>query len=152
MEQAEEADRLAGELAPRLARLVITLRRETAAGGLSRVQLTVLAALDDNGPRRITDLAELEQITQPSMTALISRMERAGWVCRDADPQDRRAVLVRITPAGRARYEIALSVYVAALGQRLRRLRPAEQDALRRAISALDVVLDGDGGAIPEAR
>lgn len=152
MEHTEEADRLAGELAPRLARLVITLRRETAAGGLSRVQLTVLAALDGNGPRRITDLAELEQITQPSMTSLISRMERAGWVCRDADPQDRRAVLVRITPAGQKRYEIALSVYVAALGQRLRRLHPTERNALRRAISALDVVLDGAGGAIPDAR
>lgn len=152
MGQAEEADRLAGELAPRLARLVITLRRETAAGGLSRVQLTVLAALDGTGPRRITDLAALEQITQPSMTALISRMERAGWVCRQADPQDRRAVLVTMTPAGRRQYDVALSAYVAALARRLRRLRPDEQNALGRAISALDVMLDGPSESLPEVR
>jgi DNA-binding MarR family transcriptional regulator len=133
-----------------LARLVITLRRETAAGGLSRVQLTVLAALNGNGPRRITDLAALEQITQPSMTALISRMERVGWVCRESDPQDRRAVLVRITPDGQRQYEVALSAYVAALGQRLRRLQPAEQNALRQAIFALDVVLDGTHNSLPD--
>jgi len=142
MERPEEAHRLAGELAPRLARLVITLRRDTAAAGLSRVQLTVLACLRDGGTRRITELADLEQITQPSMTALISRMERAGFVTRSPDSRDRRAVRVRITPAGRRQYDAGLAAYTEALGIRLKRLGPADRSALRRVIAALDAVLD----------
>jgi DNA-binding MarR family transcriptional regulator len=135
-------------LAPRLARLIITLRRETAAAGLSRVQLTVLATLRRGEPRRITELADLEQITQPSMTTLVSRMERAGWVHRERDQNDRRGVLVSITAAGRQQYDAGLAGYVDALAERLHKLDATQQTALQQAIAALDVVLDEDTEAV----
>ncbi|HEX3816407.1 MAG TPA: MarR family transcriptional regulator [Mycobacteriales bacterium] len=148
MERTEGAARLAGELAPRLARLIITLRRETAAAGLSRVQLTLLAALRRGESRRITELADLEQITQPSMTALVSRMERAGWVRREPDPNDRRGVRVTITEAGERQYDAGLAGYVEALAGRLHKLDETQRIALQQAISALDLVLE-EGSAEP---
>lgn len=121
--------------------MIILLRRETAAAGLSRAQLAVLHALRDIGPRRITDLAELEQVTQPSMTLLVSRMERAGWVRREPDPLDRRGVLVTLTPDGRGRLDRVVAARAAALKRRLERLQPAHRAALAAAVPALDAVM-----------
>jgi DNA-binding MarR family transcriptional regulator len=49
---------------------------------------------------RITELAELAQITQQSMSELVAELERRGYVERIPDPMDRRAVLVRRTERG----------------------------------------------------
>jgi DNA-binding MarR family transcriptional regulator len=62
--------------------------------------LSVLHTLAGKGPMRLTALTATEQITQPAMTQLITRLEREGLVERRPDPNDRRAVLVRATDAG----------------------------------------------------
>lgn len=49
---------------------------------------------------RVTELAELAQITQQSMSELVAELERRGYVERIPDPTDRRAVLVRRTERG----------------------------------------------------
>jgi DNA-binding MarR family transcriptional regulator len=49
---------------------------------------------------RITELAELAQITRQSMSELVAELERRGYVERIPDPTDRRAVLVRRTARG----------------------------------------------------
>ena len=49
---------------------------------------------------RITELAELAQITQQSMSELVAEVERRGYVERIPDPTDRRAMLVRRTERG----------------------------------------------------
>ncbi len=140
---------LADVLAPRIARLIIMLRRETAAAGLSRAQLSVLGALRDGGPRRITDLAELEQVTQPSMTLLVSRMQRQGWVQRQPDESDGRGVLVALTPSGRRRLDRVVAARAAALRERLDRLRPELRAALAAAVPALDAVMEDDQELVP---
>ncbi len=130
---------LANALGPRLARLVRVLIQE--AGGLSRTQLSVLATLRD-GPRRVTELAESERVAQPSMTALVSRLERAGWVTRGADPSDGRVVNVAITPAGIETLDRHTAARAAALAKRLEALAPEERDALAAALPALDKLID----------
>jgi DNA-binding MarR family transcriptional regulator len=54
------------------------------------------------GPIRLTVLAAKEGVSQPSMTQLIQRLERAGLVGRLADPDDGRAALIGITGHGQA--------------------------------------------------
>jgi DNA-binding MarR family transcriptional regulator len=49
---------------------------------------------------RITELAELAQVTQQSMSELVAELERRGYVERIPDPTDRRAMLVRRTERG----------------------------------------------------
>jgi DNA-binding MarR family transcriptional regulator len=49
---------------------------------------------------RITELAELAQITRQSMSELVAEVERRGYVERAPDPTDRRAVLIRRTERG----------------------------------------------------
>jgi DNA-binding MarR family transcriptional regulator len=133
---------LANSLQPRLARLFRQLIRETAAAGISRTQLSVLATLRDGGPARITELAETERVAQPSMTTLVSRLERQGWADRQPDPEDGRAVVVAITPAGIAELDRMTAARAELLAGRLEALTPEEQTTLARALPALDRLID----------
>jgi DNA-binding MarR family transcriptional regulator len=69
---------------------------------LSLTAASTLAALDRAGPQRITALAESQGVTQPSMTSLVTRLEDAGLVQRQADPMDGRVVLVCLADGGAA--------------------------------------------------
>ncbi|WP_285775839.1 MarR family transcriptional regulator [Microtetraspora sp. NBRC 13810] len=71
---------------------------------LEKLSFTTLSVLDTlaagGGPMRLTDLARTEQVSQPGITQLVTRLERDGLVERRPDPSDGRAVLVHITEAG----------------------------------------------------
>jgi DNA-binding MarR family transcriptional regulator len=77
------------------------LRRLQPNDGLSLTAASTLHRLEVDGPRRLTELAGLEGVTQPAMTQLVSRLERSGLAGRRADPHDGRVVLVEITDRGR---------------------------------------------------
>ena len=62
--------------------------------------LSVLHSLSRGGPMRLTDLLATEQIRQPALTSLVSKLDGAGWVSRRPDPRDGRAALLSLTPAG----------------------------------------------------
>jgi DNA-binding MarR family transcriptional regulator len=64
----------------------------TASGTLMSLQRT--------GPRRLTDLAASEGVSQPGMTDLVTRLERDGLALRRRDPKDKRVVWVSLTTAG----------------------------------------------------
>ena len=67
---------------------------------LSLTSASTLATLERTGPRRITDLAVIEGVTQPAMTVLVRVLEESGMVERRADPTDKRVALVAVTEAG----------------------------------------------------
>src|SRR3954468_14245768 len=79
----------------KLARIV----RHNVDYGLSLTSATVLARLSEAGPQRVTDLASLELVAQPTMTALVGRLEARGLVARARDAADGRVVTVTLTPA-----------------------------------------------------
>jgi len=62
--------------------------------------LSKLLASDD-GSLRVTALAERLAVDTPTVTRKIQQLERLGLVARDADPDDRRAHRIRLTPDGR---------------------------------------------------
>ena len=68
---------------------------------LSLTAASTLATLERTGPRRVTDLAVAEGVTQPSMTVVITQLQHLGLAERRRDPADGRVVLVAITTAGR---------------------------------------------------
>ncbi len=67
---------------------------------VSRTGVATLNTLARSGPLRITRLADLEGVAQPSMTLLIDKLERLGLVERRRDSSDRRAILISLTPPG----------------------------------------------------
>jgi DNA-binding MarR family transcriptional regulator len=69
-------------------------------GGMSLTSLSTMATLERTGPRRVTDLAFTQGVTQPAMTAVIRSLERSGLVERRDDPADGRVALIAITASG----------------------------------------------------
>ena len=104
---------------------------------MSLTSLSTLATLELTGPRRMTDLAACEGVTQPSMTALVTTLERSGLVKRRSDPSDGRVALVALTSHGtdciRARRRAGVEVFA----QLISEMPPDEADALAAAVTAL---------------
>ncbi|WP_063063937.1 MarR family winged helix-turn-helix transcriptional regulator [Nocardia violaceofusca] len=92
----------------RIAHLLTRARRHdrtVAAAGvnLDRANVPLLRMLADAAePMRMGELAACLDVEAPHVTRQIQRLERAGYVDRVTDPEDRRAQRVRITDEGRA--------------------------------------------------
>jgi len=76
-------------------------RKELAPFGLTFAQARALRVLVDTGPMRIGDLAGFLEIAARSATSRVDDLEVAGLVTRQADPDDRRSVVVAPSTAGR---------------------------------------------------
>jgi len=70
--------------------------------GLYRGQPPVLRALWEREGLTHSELAALLNITPATMTKMLQRMEKAGFVHRRPDPSDQRVSRVYLTEAGRA--------------------------------------------------
>jgi MarR family transcriptional regulator, organic hydroperoxide resistance regulator len=85
----------------KLAHMALTRAAERhAVPGVTGVQLGALFVLASRGAILMKDLAEELAINNSAITGLISRMEEAGLVTRDADERDGRAVRVAATADG----------------------------------------------------
>jgi DNA-binding MarR family transcriptional regulator len=132
---------LAAELDRRIAGLTRVLRGRTGAG-LSATALSTLRRVADGEACRITELASAEAVAQPSMTALVGRLEARGLVRREPDPDDRRAVRVAITDAGREQVAAVRAARAELLGARIDRLDESSRAALAAVLPVLDSLLD----------
>ena len=69
--------------------------------GLNRTDMRCLDVVDREGPVPAGRLAEATGLTTAAITTVLDRLERAGYARRVRDPNDRRRVLVELTPAAR---------------------------------------------------
>ncbi|MFL6080176.1 MAG: MarR family winged helix-turn-helix transcriptional regulator [Ornithinibacter sp.] len=105
---------------------------EAGFDDLSLAQSRLLMGIDPDGTR-LSVLAARAQIAKQTATALVDRLERAGYVERVPDPGDGRARLVRLTgraldavPVARAEEDRIEQEWTQHLGStRMRRLREA---------------------------
>jgi len=109
---------------------------------LSLAAARILAQISDNGECRISDLAEQERSSQPTITNHVKRLERAGFVERSPDAADARAWRIRVTEAGehelaemRRAVGTSLEPYMARMSQRDRKALQAGVEAMRRLMS-----------------
>ena len=68
--------------------------------GLSLPQMHTLEILGADGDLRMTELAAKMGITTGSLTVLVDRLERGGFVARKPHETDRRSIRVGLTPEG----------------------------------------------------
>jgi DNA-binding MarR family transcriptional regulator len=79
---------------------LVTLAVKYGPRQISLTAASTLSTLDRTGARRLTDLAVIEGVSQPSMSVLVTGLEQAGLAERRPDPADKRVVLVALTAAG----------------------------------------------------
>ena len=82
----------------------------------------VLRHVHEFGPIRMSEIGRHMEVSKPYMTALVDKLIDEGLVERITDPDDRRVVIIRITPAGR---------------DAVRDFRKAAREALVRRLSSL---------------
>ena len=115
---------------------------------MSITSAATLATLHRTGPRRITDLAVAEGVTQPAMTMLVRVMEEAGLVERRGDASDKRVTLVCVTDAGSSYVQARRQAGVDAFARLVDELADDEIEALVAALPALahlELLEDRDG-------
>lgn len=106
-------------------------------------QARLLGTIDDQGEARISDLAEVDHCSQPTMTTQVRRLEDAGLVARTPDPDDARAVRIRITPEGSRILAQVRADRAAVIDPRIEQLSEQDRDILSDAVGALHRLLDG---------
>ena len=121
-----------GYLSYLLARASHTVYRafhaQVQQAGLSSLEWRLLATLSDGDGLTIGELAREILAKQPTLTKLVQRMEKAGWVRRGEDPEDARRTLVFETAQGRATVSALLAQ------------AKAHEDSLLEGFSERDVV------------
>ena len=125
----------AGELLELVHGLMHSLRRETTdrtgPGGTAPGQVRLLRMLNRcDRPRRLGELAQAMDVAPRSMTSKVDQAEADGLVRRVPDPDDRRATLVELTPAGRQVLADVWAQRDVGMRRRLERLSDAERRQL----------------------
>ena len=83
------------------AQLSLLTRRISGHLDLKDTDLQCLDLIDAQGPLSPSTLARLAGLHPATMTGVIDRLERGGWITRERDPADRRGVLLRVLPGRR---------------------------------------------------
>jgi DNA-binding MarR family transcriptional regulator len=133
---AETAARLRLVVA-RLARAI----RQHGSAGLTPSQLSALAAIDEFGPLRTSELAAREVVGAPFATRVVASLEALGYVDRVADPTDGRANVIAVTAAGRATIEKLWTERTAGLAARIASLDATAIAQLDQALTTLELLV-----------
>jgi DNA-binding MarR family transcriptional regulator len=133
---------------------LITLAVRNGPREISLTAASTLSTLDRTGARRLTDLAVIEGVTQPSMSVLVTGLEQAGLAERRPDPGDRRVVLVALTPAGADYMRSRRRAGARAFADLIDKLPGDQAAALAAAVPALNRLreLDSDRRAAAAGR
>jgi DNA-binding MarR family transcriptional regulator len=119
-----------------------------AGQDLTHAGLMALHALRA-GPQAQRELAAASMVEEQTMSRVLDRLERAGYVTRQRDTADRRRLVVRCTAAGEQAYRGAIDADVA---NTIVTSRLDEPEAFRRQLVRLIVgLLTARGESIPES-
>ena len=137
------SEALAARLRLAVTRLARRLRQQSAEG-LSPSQTAALSTIERHGPLSPSELASIERIQRPTATRVLGALIERGLVARAADPADGRSSRVSVTGAGAALLRRGRSRKDAYLHMRLRRLAPADIEALARAVQVIERLLQDE--------
>ena len=117
--------------------------------GISPARASALSVLVFGGPRTLTDLAQAEQVSAPTMSRLVRALEAAGLVRREPHEDDGRAVRLyatakarRILERGRRRREQVLEELFATLPT-------GDREAVDRAAAIIERCLAASSASSP---
>jgi DNA-binding MarR family transcriptional regulator len=115
-------------------------RRTDPLTGVSPAQLSALSVLM-SGPKTLGDLAAAEQVRPPTMSRLVSEMERAGVARKVTDREDARVIRVHATPKGLRALSRGRAMRIEAIERLLSGLARDELGNLERAVGTIEELL-----------
>ncbi len=98
---AEDLAGLAEALRPALLRASRQLRRAALKSGVSALDEQVLHAIKLNPGIGVSELAERERMSRPSMSSHVKRLRALDWIAADTDAGDGRRVGLSLSATGK---------------------------------------------------
>ncbi|MCX7588069.1 MarR family winged helix-turn-helix transcriptional regulator [Phenylobacterium sp. 58.2.17] len=144
MPNSPETLALADSLRAPLLRAARRLRQEAQRAGSSALDALILGYIRRRPGVGVSELAQAEQVSRPSMSGHVKRLEAAGWIQRFDDQEDGRRSGLQITPAGEAQLDAVRQRRNDWLADRLARLTPEARAALAAAGPPLLQLLEQD--------
>ncbi|WP_152363746.1 MarR family winged helix-turn-helix transcriptional regulator [Microlunatus speluncae] len=120
---------------------IVEAVRAAGFADVTLAQARIAARIGPDGTR-LGELAEQAQVAKQTATALVDRLERAGYVERVPDPADGRARLVRIAPKAQRAVQIARAVEAEIDAEWTRHLGARKMAHLREALTELRTITD----------
>lgn len=135
------------DLSRSIARMLPNIIQGVHIGFLAKTKLThtqffVMVAIHSQGLPSMRTLSENMQVSMPTMTGIVKRLVKAGYIRRAPHPQDRRQVLIELTPQGR---EVIAEFQGAAMKrwqQVLGALNAQEMDTFQKIVTKLTQSLE----------
>lgn len=104
---------------------------------LTSAQFDVIVTLGREAGMNTGEIGERTLITKGTLTGVIDRLEKKGLVQREVPAEDRRSVVVKLTPEGQAIFNQAFPAHVADIERRLEQLESSELELLIVLLSRL---------------
>ncbi len=120
---------------------IFTVVHDAGFSDVTLAQSRLLMGVDPEGTR-LSVLADRAQIAKQTATALVDKLEHAGYVERVPDPTDGRARLVRLTPRAQAALPVARAEEARIEAEWEAHLGPERMRQLRQALTALREITD----------
>lgn len=130
---------------------VIPLVMRALGGELRRAELTPapmhfhLLNLLAEHPHNLSELAERQEVSLPSMSRSVATLVERGWIVRTQDPRDRRMVIIELAPEGSKILEDLHQLLQREVTRRLASLSVEECERLLDGLELLHVAFAAEG-------
>lgn len=101
-------------------------------------QMHTLEVLGSMGQMRMKELSEKMGITTGSLTVLVDRLVRGGFVKREPNEHDRRSIMVRLTPEGKKLFEEHHDLHNQLTNEIMSSLEPGETEAFVKILKKIN--------------
>lgn len=125
-----------------LGRISRRVDRHSTATEMTRTKFLLLSTIARQGPIGMGELAKIEGLNPTMLSRLVGRLAERGLVARTAGAEDKRVVFVQATDEGRALHNRVRAERTAVFADHLRGLGDDDEDALLRALPALETLAD----------
>jgi DNA-binding MarR family transcriptional regulator len=135
---------VAGVLRTVMTRLIKLLRRETKdEAQLSLTERSTMGLLYQHGELLPSDIARMEKVTTQSMSQIVNHLFEVGFIHKNSSAEDKRKVLLSLTPAGRVSVEERRHNKEEWLAKALHeRAKPEERELVMKALVVLEKLMD----------
>jgi DNA-binding MarR family transcriptional regulator len=139
--RAHDAESLADQLHSAAIHLLRQLRKEDDASGISAPRLSALSVVVFGGPLTLGALARAEQVRPPTMTRIVTGLEKDDLVRRKGDSRDGRLTHIEATGKGKKVLAAGRARRVTRLAGAIAKLQRTELAELRRGIQLVGAVV-----------
>ncbi|MCP4416817.1 MAG: MarR family transcriptional regulator [Chloroflexi bacterium] len=126
------------QIIPSVMRFLAAELRQTDTP-LTPPQLGVLTLLAENS-YNLSELAEQHSVSLPTMSSMVSKLVKAGWVQRQRSQQDRRVVMLDLTPAGDTLMQEIGQQFIGRVTEQLGTLSTENLETLQGGLIVLETV------------